>query len=145
MRSAGTVHVRASKSISSRADDFAGARAGQDRELQRASRDTLLRPQLRHERGDLGIGQRRVMLNPAHLGFLRQQVFQMAAPARWIFALAPTPRGRVIENAFDPAADPRSRLGLLGPDRFERPHDQPDINRANRQIAEHRVDVGFEC
>jgi hypothetical protein len=69
MRSAGTVHRRASKFdfCPCRADDLAGARRRQDRELQRPRGDAVLRAQLANEGRDLGIGQRRMMLDAPHL------------------------------------------------------------------------------
>ena len=126
------------------ADHLAGARRGQDREFERAGADALLLPQLGHERGDLGIGQRRMVLDPPHLRSRRQQVFEMAAPPRRVLALPVAARGRPIENHFDPAAHPARGFGLLGPDRLERLQHQPDIDRLNGQAAEVRIDVGFE-
>ena len=49
--------------------------------------DAFLPTKLGHEVGDLGIWQRRMMLDPRHLGLLRQQVFQMAAPTRRVLAV----------------------------------------------------------
>src|SRR5712672_4251852 len=85
-----------------------------------------------------------MMLNAAHLGTRRQQVFQMAAPARRILALAIAARGRPVEDAFYPAAHPARGFWLLRPYRLDRLQHEPDIDDLHGKIAEHRIDIAFE-
>jgi hypothetical protein len=48
----------------------------------------------------------------------------------------PVSMGRsVIEDGFDPAAQPLCRFGLRGPDRLENVEYKSDINRAGRELA----------
>jgi hypothetical protein len=108
-------------------------RRGQDREFERTRADTVHPAQLDHERGDLVIRQRRMMLDTANLATTRQQVFEMAAPARRVFASAITARRRPIDDRFDAAAHPAGGFGLRGPDRLQRSHDEPDVDALHRQ------------
>ena len=78
------------------ADGFAGPRRGEDGELKRPRGNAFLLTQLYQERWQFGIGQRTVMLDLAHFCPRWQQLVEMAAPARRIFALAiATHRGPV--------------------------------------------------
>ena len=61
-----------------RADHFAGARRRQDREFERAGGNALLLAQLIMNAGNLGIGQRRVVLDPA-----RPSIFFGSRFSRW--------------------------------------------------------------
>ena len=85
-----------------------------------------------------------MVLDPADLGFLRQQVFQVAAPARRVLAGAVAARRRPIEDAFNSAAHPARRFRLHRPYRLDRAQHEPDIDRLHRQAAEHGIDVGIE-
>jgi hypothetical protein len=104
------------------------ARGGQDRKFQRPRGNALLLAPLGQERGELGTGQRGMMLDPAHLRLLRQQIIEMAAPARRVLTDAIAARCRPIEYAFDPAFDSARGFGLLGSDLLQCLHDQPDID-----------------
>jgi len=53
----------------------------------------------------------------------------------------PARRGPV-QDILDPPADPRSRLSLLMPDRFEHLHDEPNINHFNGQATKDGIHVG---
>src|ERR1700730_13662318 len=68
----------------------------------------------------------------------------MTAPPRRVLALSIAPGGRPIDDRLDAPPDPAPPFGLLGPDRFQRLHDEPDIDRLYRQRAEHRVDISVE-
>src|SRR5580704_73861 len=82
-----------------------------------------------------------MVLDPPHLRFLRQQVFEMPAPPRRVLALAVFAGRSPIEYALNPPAHPACRLGLLGPDRLDRLHDQARVDRSNRQRTKDRVDA----
>src|SRR5689334_20318729 len=84
------------------------------------------------------------MFNRPDLGLLREQVFEMAAPARRVIARAIPARRGPIEHRFDPPADAACGFRLCRPYRFDRFHDQPGIDRLNGEIAELGTDVGFE-
>jgi len=76
------------------------------------------------------------------LRYRRQQVFDVAAPARGVLAL-PVAADRPIEHTFDPAANPARRLRLGLPNRFEDLHDERRIDGLDRKIADDRIDLGL--
>jgi hypothetical protein len=99
------------------ADNLAGARRRQDREFERSGGEPVAFPQIRHERGELGIWQARVVFDRGHLRPLRQQMVEIAFLGRRVFAAAVAERLGVVENALDPAANSAGRLGFRRPDR----------------------------
>ena len=65
----------------------------------------------------------------------------MALPPRRVLAFAISADPSPIEDSLDPAADPAGRLGLHGPNRFDRLHDEAGVDSLHRQVAEDRVHV----
>ena len=53
------------------------------------------------------------MLHFAHLGTRRQQLVEMAAPARRVFAVAIAPHLGEVQNAFDPSAQAEAVSGFV--------------------------------
>jgi hypothetical protein len=98
-----------------RPDYLARARRCENQELKRAGRNTLVGTQRGHECGQFIIGQGGMMLYTAHLGARRQQLVEVAAPARGILAMAKAACCRPIEHSLDPSAKPRRRFRLLRP------------------------------
>src|SRR5262245_49312785 len=125
--------------IPARADALASPCRGQNRELERASGNTLLLLHLGHDLVILVIGQRGMVLDSADLAALRQQVFEMPAPPRRILALTITARLSPIQNRLYASANSPGCFRLRCPNRLDRLHHQPDVNRLNRQIAEEWV------
>src|SRR5215469_15342854 len=83
-------------------DSFACSGRGQNDVFEDACGDPLLSSELAHERTDLRIGQRPVVLDPSDLGFPRQQVFEMAAPASRVLTLPVAACRGPVEDCFDP-------------------------------------------
>src|SRR6266851_4948882 len=84
-----------------RAYHLAGPRRGQDQELECPRCDALLLMQLRHEGRDIVIRQRGMMLDLANLATGRQQLIEMAAPARRILAFAIGAHRGPVEDRLD--------------------------------------------
>ena len=118
------------------ADHLAGSRRGQDQEFKCPRRDALLLTQLRHQGRDIAIMQRGMVLDLANLVTGRQQLIEMAAPARGVLALAVTTHRCPVDDRLDTAAQPARSLGLRVPDRFQHLHDEPDIDRLHGQGTE---------
>src|SRR5215472_7364662 len=83
------------------------------------------------------------MCNTMDLRYRRQQVFDVAAPARGVLAL-PVAADHPIKHTFDPAANPARRLRLGLPNRFEDLHDERRIDGVDRKIADDRIDIGLK-
>lgn len=79
------------------------------------------------------------------LRWRRQQVVEMASPARRIVALSEAADRGPAQHAFDAPAHPARGLRLDGPDRLKRFHDKRRIDRVNREIGEHGVGVAGQC
>ena len=93
-----------------RAEHLAGAGGGQDQQFERPGGDTVLLPQLGHEGADLGIGQRRVVLDPAHLA--------RAPAAGFRDGRATAPGCRRGDSRAPPPNRARSRSGRAPGSRF---------------------------
>src|SRR5580704_11069403 len=72
--------------IPPRADHLASARPRENGKFQRLGPNPVLPSELSYKRGNLGIGQRRMMLDLPHPGLFGQQVLEMALPPRWVLA-----------------------------------------------------------
>ena len=129
----------------SSADDLARPGCRQDRELQSARRNALLMTQLSNEIADPVIGQRREVPYTANLFSPRHEVFKMPAPPRRVLAFAITARCRPVNDRLNTTAHPARCFRLRVPDRLQRLHDEPDIDCLHGQVAEHGIDVGFQC
>jgi hypothetical protein len=99
-------------------DHLARARGGEYSEFESARRYALALAQGGHECRHIGIGHRRMMASRQALP-LRQEVVEMAAPARRILAAAQPLRLGRIKHALDPAAKAGSGFRLLVPKRLE--------------------------
>jgi len=99
-------------------DHLARARGGEYSEFESARRYALALAQGGHECRHIGIGHRRMMASRQALP-LRQEVVEMAAPARRILAAAQPLRLGRIKHALDPAAKAVSGFRLLVPKRLE--------------------------
>src|SRR5438445_642931 len=86
-----------------------------------------------------------MMLDPADLRSLRQQVFQMPAPTGRVLALPVATRSSPIQYRLDPSSHPVRGFRLCMPNRLQRLHDEADIDRLNRQVTEDRVHITAEC
>src|SRR6516165_6055946 len=82
-----------------------------------------------------------MMPGPPYLRCLRQQVFEMALPPRWVLAHAIAAGRRPIQDALDAAAQPARGFWLLGPDRLEYAHDQCEVGRRDRQLTDYRIGI----
>src|ERR1700737_670698 len=94
-----------------------------------------------------------MVLDTAHLALLRQQVFEMAAPARRILTLAVAARGRPVDDRLDTPAQPGSRLRLCRPKGsgfvirsaanllLQHLHHERDIDGLHGEHAKDRIDV----
>src|SRR5579885_2656250 len=82
------------------------------------------------------------MLGLTDLRALRQEIFQVAAPARRVLA-GPVPADlRPIENRLDPTSDPTGGLSFFRPDRLNGFHYEPGIDVRDRKGAEDGIDIG---
>ena len=144
IRSAGTVQVRACRSISPQRAPIASPVRAAVRIVSSSARAPVPAccRSVRHEARHLGIGQRLVVLDRGDLRARRQQPLQVAAPTGRVVALAVAARRGPVQDALDPAAHPRGGLRLGRPDRLEDLHDEAGVDRADRQLADHRVGVG---
>ena len=74
--------------IPARTERLARSRRGEDDELESACARRCIGAQLRHQRADLAVGHRRMMRDPTNLSLGGEQLVEVAAPYRRIFALA---------------------------------------------------------
>ena len=81
----------------------------------------------------------------AHLGARRQQLVQMAAPARRILAAAISSHLGQVQDALDPPADAACRFWLRRPDRFQHLEHERGVDRLHGQSADDRIGVGGKC
>jgi hypothetical protein len=131
MRLAGTIQSRSPRSISLHCAPMTSAVLAAV-EFQRPGGAPLLLAQQIDESAGLAKGQRRMVLDRAHLRLPRQQVFEMASPAVRVLASPISARRRPIEDAFDAAAYPAGGLRPDSPDRLDRLRDEPDIDCLDR-------------
>lgn len=82
-----------------------------------------------------------MVLHSRHFRPCWQQVFEMPFPACRVLTLSVASRFGPIENALNSAADPARGLCFGLPDRLQRLHDQPRVDRLDGQRAEDRIDV----
>src|SRR6516165_5477336 len=101
--------------VPSRAEHFAGASCGEDREFQRSCGHPPASAQFGHEFRNLRIGQRGVMLDLRHLPAFGQHFLEMAPPLRRIRTLPIAAHGAPTEHALDPAARAVRRFGPSEP------------------------------
>lgn len=80
-----------------------------------------------------------MMLDGRHFPAGRQQVIEMAFPARRVFALSLSASLAQSGTLFNPAPDARCCLGLRRRNRVDRLHDEPDINCVYRQLSENLI------
>jgi hypothetical protein len=118
-------------------------RGGQDRKFQRPRSNVLLLAPLGQDHGELGIGQRGMMLDRRTFGRFGNRLSRWPCqrPTHGCDSRALSPP---IEYAFDPTSDRARGFGLLGLDPLQRLHDQPDIDGLHRQGPEDWVDIGTE-
>src|SRR5215472_5834184 len=102
--------------IPARADHLTSTGCRQDREFEGTRTNAVLLSEIRHKGAELGIRQCGMVLDRPELGLSRQQIFEMAAPACRVVALAITARGRPIQDRLDPTAYSTRRLRLHEPD-----------------------------
>lgn len=103
----------------------------------RARGDSLARDKLRHEFGDLSPKQGAKIRDRRDLIRVGQQVLKMSAPPCWVLADTVFADGSPVEEAFDPATQPDSRLGLGIPNRPQHLDDQVVIHVGYQQRPEH--------
>src|SRR5579883_1570627 len=82
-----------------------------------------------------------MMLDPLQHRPLRQQVFEVASPARRVLSLPEPARHRPIDDRLYPAPYPARRFGLIRPYRLDYLHDRRGVDRLNRELAEDGVSV----
>jgi hypothetical protein len=69
----------------------------------------------------------------------REQIIGLATPAGWILPVAKA--SGPVEDTLDAAAQPARGLQPRAPDRLQHLHNEPDIDRLHRQVAEDRASV----
>src|SRR5262249_49918765 len=113
-------------------------------ELERSGRDGLLLA-YRNEKGwNLGVWQCDVVFDLAHFRARRQQLVEMAAPARRVLARAIPTCLRPIQDGLDTPAHAARGLGFRRPDRLQDLEDQRGIDRLHRERADQGLSVGGE-
>jgi hypothetical protein len=95
-------------------------------------------------RSALPAGQRGMVFDFVHLGFLRQQVIEVTAQAGRILALAIPLHFRPIQDTLDAAPHPAGGLGLANPDRPQHLHHEAGVDGLHRQRPEHGVGIGLQ-
>src|SRR5262249_10541533 len=103
--------------------------------------------EISNELGNPGIGDCRVVpdrSNASDLLWLLQEVIEVAAPACWVLARAQSLDPGPIKNGFDAAAYACGGYEFRSADRLEDLDDQVCVDVGNRELAEHRVCIGFE-
>ena len=125
----------------------AGSHAAKNRELERARTDAGLLAKLHHEGGELGIGQRREVLDFADRRLRREQLIEVAFPSRRIrdVVVAIPLYSRPAQHALDALAQPRCGDGLCLPDRLQRPQHRWCVDRCDRHFAEDRRSVDAQA
>src|SRR5262249_46974202 len=99
IRVAGSVQVLSSKSISPHRAPITSPVLAAVRMANSSARpDALLLAQAHQEARQLGAGQRRMVFDPPHLGARRQQLIEVAAPARRVLARAIAAHLRPIQD-----------------------------------------------
>jgi hypothetical protein len=121
------------------AHDLTGGHGRQNGEFERASANTLLLLELDHEVSEVAIGESRMMFDAADLGFLRQQLVEMAAPSGWVLARSVIEHSRPIEHALDPTAHSARRLRLHRPHRRKRLGDKSRIDCLDGQHTDNII------
>src|SRR6516165_3662834 len=96
-------------------DDFPSPCGDKDRKFEPARGNALLLAQRDHEGTDFGIWQRRMVLDPADLRFLGQQLVEMPAPACRVLTVTVAAGCCPIEDHLDAAAHAARGLRLLSP------------------------------
>src|SRR5438105_235056 len=71
-------------------------------------------------------------------------MIEMSPPACGILSGAIAAGLGPVEHRLDPAAHSAGRLRLRGPDRLEHLQNESCINGGDRQLPNHRIDVGLE-
>lgn len=130
----------------SRPIDFAGARCGEDGELQSHRRDRpgLVLAETRDERRNVRVGHRGVVAARELLA-LRKKVGQVAAPCRRVFARAMALGLGGVENRFDSAPETRGGFRLFGPKRLEHLENGRSIDFIDRPGPQRRGLFGERC
>src|SRR5690349_3248404 len=85
-----------------------------------------------HERFDIVIGKRGMVLDLVHLGFLRQKVVEMASQASWVLAIAITLHLGPVEDTLDAAANSAGGFSLGRPDWLKNLHHKAGVDRGDR-------------
>jgi hypothetical protein len=130
--------------VPARADRLARPRGGQDGEFQRSRDQRAVLAQLGHERRQLRIGQCGVVLDLAHLATRRQQLVEMAAPARRVLSSAIAAHFCPVEHGLDAPAQAACRLRLRCPDGLQDLEHERCVDRLHRQCTDDGPGVGRE-
>jgi hypothetical protein len=127
-----------------RAQTFAGASCGEDREFERPRRHARPVLQSGQEAGNVIKGESGMMLDPPNSGARREDMGEVPFPLCRVRPLAEAAHGRCIKHSLDPTAHSTCCFGFLRPDRIENLDDESGVDRGDGQFTQYRIDVAGE-